>query len=154
MNRVLALQEKFKKLPFGKVLFSKALARMAPYFQTIDPRVVELKHNYVKASMKKRRKVHNHLKTVHAIASCNLCEFAAGMCMETSIPKHRRWIPTNMEVAYLKKAKTNLTAVCDLSFVDWDNCSSVPCPVSVYDEDQVEVVKATIHMKVSDKPKK
>jgi len=125
MNRVLKLQDKLSKFPFGKLIFSKAVARMAPYFTTINPKIEELKHNYIRVSMKKKRKVHNHIKTVHAIAICNLCEFAAGICMESSIPKSRRWIPAGMKVSYLKKAKTDLTAECDLSFVDWENCDKV-----------------------------
>ena len=151
MNRVLKLQAKFSKYPFGKKLFSKAVARMAPYFTTINPHIEELRHNYILVSMKKKRKVHNHLKTVHAIAMCNLCEFAAGICMESSIPKHRRWIPAEMKVAYLKKAKTDLRASCDLSFVDWENCDHVICPVKVLDKDGVVVMTADINMKVGDK---
>lgn len=73
--------------------------------------------------------------------------------MEASIPAHRRWIPTGMEVAYLKKAKTDLTATCDLSHVNWEDCESVPCEVSVRDKENIEVVRATIHMKVSDRKK-
>jgi len=152
MSRVLKLQERMQKLPFGNILFSRALAGFAPYFKTIKPRVVELRHNYIEVAMKKRRAVHNHLKTVHAIATCNLCEFAAGICMEASIPKHRRWIPGGMEVSYLKKAKTDLKAVCNLDHVDWQNCSSVICNVSVLDTNGTEVVRAAINMKVSDKP--
>lgn len=128
-------------------------ARKAPYFTTIKPSIDELRHNFISVSMKKRPAVHNHLKTVHAIASCNLCEFAAGMCMEASIPKHRRWIPTGMQVQYLKKATTNLSAECNLEDVDWDNCSQVDCEVSVKDENGVVVVHALINMKVSDKKK-
>lgn len=154
MNRVLSLQQKLLKYPFGKKIFSYVVARMAPYFTTIRPQIEVLKPNYIKVSMKKRRSVENHLKTVHAIASCNLCEFAAGICMESSIPKHRRWIPVGMEVAYLKKAKTNLTATCDLNHVNWETCQEVHCQISVRDEQQIEVVAATITMKVSDrKPK-
>ena len=118
MNYVLKFQNQLAKLPFGRVLFSNLIARKAPYFTTINPRVEELRHNYIKVSLRKRPAVHNHLKTVHAIASCNLCEFAAGICMESSIPKHRRWIPIGMTVQYLKKAKTDLTAECDLSMTD------------------------------------
>lgn len=154
MNRILTLQSKLKNLPFGKWLFSKIVARMAPYFTTINPMIEELRPNYIKVSMRKTRAVHNHLKTVHAIAACNLCEFAGGICMEASIPKHRRWIPIGMEVAYLKKAKTNLSATCDLSAVDWENCSEVDCVISVRDTANVEVVAATIKMKVSDKKKR
>ncbi len=152
MNRVLKLQEKLSKFPMGKTIFSRVVANMAPYFNTIRPRIEELRPNFIKVSMKKRRAVHNHLKTVHAIASCNLCEFAAGICMEASIPKHRRWIPVGMQVSYIKKAKTNLSATCDLSAVDWDTCEEVICDVSVRDTDNVEVVRALITMKVSDRP--
>jgi len=153
MNRILALQKKIINLPFGRIMFSKILARYAPYFTTIKPYVIELKHNYIKVSMPKRRAVHNHLKTVHAIAMCNLCEFAAGICMETSNPKHRRWIPMGMDVQYLKKAKTDLTAECDLSSVDWDRCDFVLCNVDVKDKEGVVVCSAIIKMKVSDKKK-
>ncbi len=113
-----------------------------------------MRPNYMKASMKKRRSVHNHLKTVHAIAMCNLCEFTGGILMEASIPKHRRWIPAAMTVNYVKKAMTDLTATCDLSWVEWDTCDEVICQVSVRDTNDVEVMNAAITMKVSDKPKK
>ncbi len=138
----------------GKTLFSMALARMAPYFKTIKPRVKELRANYIEVTMAKRPAVHNHLKTVHAIACCNLCEFAAGICMEASIPKHRRWIPVGMDVKYLKKTKTDLRATCDLSEVDWENCNEAICHVPVFDLNGEKVVEAYITMKVSDKPKR
>ena len=153
-NRILDLQDKLKKVPFGNSIFSGFLARFAPYFTTIKPRVIELRPNYMKASMKKRPAVHNHLKTVHAIAMCNLCEFTGGILMEASIPKHRRWIPVGMTVNYVAKAKTDLTATCDLSAVEWDTCDEVICQVSVRDTSDVEVMNAAITMKVSDKPKK
>ena len=153
MNRILALQDKLTKFPFGNLLFSKALAGFAPYFKTIKPRVIELKSGYLKVSMKKRRAVHNHIKTVHAIACCNLCEFAAGICMEATIPKHRRWIPKSMKVDYLAKAGTDLTAECDLTSVDWEQ-SDIICEVPVYDTNGVEVVRAYITMYISDKSAK
>jgi acyl-coenzyme A thioesterase PaaI-like protein len=153
-NRIINLQEKLKKVPFGNWIFSSFLARFAPYFTTIKPRVVELRPNYMKASMKKRRAVHNHLKTVHAIAMCNLCEFTGGILMEASIPNHRRWIPIGMTVNYVAKAKTDLTASCDLSHIDWNTCEEVICNVSVRDTNNVEVMNAAITMKVSDKPKR
>ena len=151
MNRVLKLRDQTAKLPFGKQIFSRLVARMAPYFTTIKPTIEEIRPNFIKVSMKKRRSVHNHLKTVHAIAMCNLCEFAGGICMEASIPKHRRWIPVGMTVAYLKKAETNLTATCDLSQVDWENCEEAICDVKVRDNKDQVVMTALITMKVSNK---
>lgn len=151
MNRILSLQKKLGKLPFGKLIFSRIVAGMAPYFNTIRPSIEHVEHNQIVVSMKKRRKVHNHIKTVHAIACCNLCEFAAGICMEASIPKHRRWIPIGMEVAYISKADNDLIASCNLEGTEWDTCLEVPCEVSVKTVDGTEVVTAKILMKVSDK---
>ena len=153
MNYLLKLKKKMDGYPLGKKMFSYAVARKAPYFLTIKPSIDRLEHNYIEVSMKKRKAVHNHIGTVHAIACCNLCEFAAGICMEASIPKHRRWIPAGMDVKYLKKASTDLTASCDLSEIDWDRCDHALCKVSVKDLSGNVVVYAEINMKVSDKKK-
>lgn len=153
MNRVISLYNKAKKYPFGKRFFSYMVSRQAPYFLSVKPQVEELRPNFIKVNMRKRRALHNHLKTVHAIAMCNLCEYAMGICAEASIPAHRRWIPMGMEVAYLKKATTNLTATCDLTKADWEQ-SEVPCFVSVKNTEGVEVMTATITLKVTPKPPK
>ncbi len=154
MNYVIKLYEKTKNLPLGKRIFSYAIARKSPYFHSIAAQIEHIEHNKIEVSLRKRRKLHNHIKTVHAIAMCNLCEFAGGVLMEASIPKHRRWIPRGMSVKYLKKAETNLIATCDLNGTDWEQCDHVICHVSVKDLNGVKVMVADIDMKVSDKPKK
>lgn len=154
MNYLLKMHQKAQKYPFGNWFFNLQVAAKAPYFKTIKPEILEIKHNYINVLMPKRPSILNHLKTIHAIASCNLCEFAAGICMESSIPKHRRWIPIGMEVKYLHKAETDVTASCDLSKVKWDTCTEVDCHVAVLDKSGKEVVSAVIKMKVSDKKKK
>lgn len=151
-NRILTLYSKTIKWPMGRRIFSYYVARAAPYFTTIKPLILDLQHNKIIVSMKNRRSVQNHLKTVHAIAMCNLCEYAGGICVEASIPPSRRWIPMGMTVSYLKKAKSDLTAHCDLSNTDWKNCDKVICHVSVKDTHGVIVMTADITMKVSDKP--
>ena len=153
MNPVLKSYNKIQQYPFGKKIFSYMVSRKAPFFKSIRPQIEELRPNFIKVSMRKRKAVQNHIQTVHAIAMCNICEYAMGICAEVSIPSHRRWIPMGMEVAYLKKATTNLTATCDLSNTNW-NQSEVPCFVSVKDTKGVEVMTATITLKVTDKPAK
>jgi len=74
--------------------------------------------------------------------------------MEASIPNHRRWIPIGMEVAYIKKAETDLLAICDLGNPNWDNIDHQICHVSVSNKNGVEVMTAHIKMKVSDRPKR
>ena len=60
--------------------------------------------------MNQRWSVQNHIKTVHAIAVCNLVEMSMGLIAEASIPKHLRWLPMGMDVTYTKKALGRLTA--------------------------------------------
>lgn len=140
-------------MPFGKWMFSVAVCYITPYFGSIRPRMQELRINYGEATMRKRHSVTNHIKTVHAIAMCNLCEFVAGLTIEASIPKHLRWIPASMEIFYLKKATTDLSATCEINIPDWDAITECPIEVSVKDKKGVEVVKAVIKMYVSKRKK-
>jgi len=151
MNKILNIQSKLAGLPFGRKLFSYVIARAAPYALTISPYIAVLRPNYMKTTMKNRRKVQNHLKGVFATAICTLCEFTAGICMESSILKNKRWIPVGMNISYLNMGKSTLTAVCDLGDVDWDNISSYHCVVVVTDAQGQKVSEATIEMKISEK---
>ena len=149
MIDVIKLYNRLKDKPFGKWAFSKAVSYTAPYFRSIDPKVVELKDKYGKVFLKKRWSVTNHIGTVHAIAMCNLAEYVAGMTIEASIPKHLRWIPAGMTVKYLKKAETNLTASCTLEIDDWDQVKDCIIHVPVIDKNGQVVFTADITMYVS-----
>lgn len=63
----------------GRWLFGRIVSLRAPYFATIAPRFLELRPGLCRVSMRKRRRVENHLGTVHALAMGNLVELAAGM---------------------------------------------------------------------------
>jgi hypothetical protein len=52
-------------------------------------------------------------------------------------------------VQYLKIAKTNLRAICKVEDYRWDLPQDVVMPVSVLDENDVEVFHADITMHVS-----
>lgn len=151
MATTLEIFNKFAKFSSGKWLFSKLICWKAPYFNTIKPLFVELKPGYCEIKIKKRRAVENHLHGVHAIAMANLCELAAGMMTEVSIPNHLRWIPTHMEIAYLHKAKTNVKGIAKFELPHWQDSQDIKVPVSVLDENNVEVVHADITMRVSQK---
>ena len=151
MNRLLNLKDKLSKYPLGNRLLSYIISRTAPYFLTIRPLIISLKPGYAEVTIKKRRKVENHLRTVHAIAICNLCEYTAGICIEATIPNHLRWIPKEMNIQDLKKAKSDLVGKCNLDISDWDDLNEAFCIVEVYDLNNVLVSKATITMKVSKK---
>jgi hypothetical protein len=91
--------------------------------------------------------VHNHLHTVHAIASCNAAEMAMGMLMEATVPTSHRWIPKAMNVQYLAKATTSLRTTAHLDLPDFDAIregTEIVVPVSVVDRSGTEVVHADI----------
>ncbi len=134
------------KLPAGSTLFSFAIGFVAPYFATIKPKFESLKPSYARLHMPYRRKVTNHIKTVHAIAMCNMAELAGGMMTDVSVPKTSKWIPVDMKVWYLKKAKTSLTAEADGAGIDWNTEGNVLVPVSVKDTSGEEVFRAEIRM--------
>jgi acyl-coenzyme A thioesterase PaaI-like protein len=150
-NRVLDLYRKLETLPLGGALFARALCMQAPYFSTIAPRFVTLEPGNVVVRMKNRRAVHNHIGTVHALAMGNLCELAAGTMMEVTVPATHRWIPKGMDIAYLKKAESDLTASCAWQGTVADAGTEVPVTVHVRDANGEEVSRAVIRMWVTPK---
>ena len=97
---VIQTYEKMAHRPFGKKLFSMYVCFRAPYFSSISPTFTALSDGYAEVTINNRRKVRNHLGTVHAIAMCNMAELAGGTMTEVSIPRSMRWIPNGMEVKY------------------------------------------------------
>lgn len=98
--------------------------------------------------MEQRWSVQNHIKTVHAIACCNLVEMTMGLVAEATIPAHLRWLPMGMEVNYVKKATGELTASAQ---VDPQTFFSLPAypgpvvvPVEVKNKDGVVVTTAGV----------
>lgn len=140
--------EKLKGIPGGNRLFTIATCRTAPYFSSISPLVEDLRPGYARVSMKKRRSVENHLKTVHAIAMCNMAELAGGLMTDVSVPKGARWIPSGMTVEYLKKAKTDLVAESHGTAIDWTQTGEVIVPVDVKDTNGDIVFTARITMNI------
>ena len=139
------------KSTFGRWLFARTVAKRAPYFGTIKPKFLDLQPKLCRVWMKKRRAVENHIHTVHALAMGNLCELAAGMCTEVTIPTGMRWIPRGMTIEYLAKAETDVTATARLEKTEWTQAENVAVPVSVRDVNDKEVVRAVISVYVSPK---
>ncbi len=151
MNKVLKGYDICMKFPFGNWIFSRLMCFYAPYFGSIKPLFTDLRAGYCEVKMKKRRVVQNHLKSVHAIAMCNLCELAAGTAIEALIPPSHRWIPKTMNVEYLKMANTDLTGVCEIPETDWNNITDLPLTVNITDTNGVTVLRAVIVMYISSK---
>jgi len=156
MNPLLAKYQQLTRYPFGHWLFTRAVCFKAPYFGSIGPRFTVLETGRCEATLKDRRKVHNHFGTVHAIALCNIAELTAGVMTDASLPKGMRWIPKGMTVQYLKKATGTQRAVATpaIPLVASTTGYDLPVNVDVFDPAGERVFNAEIRMWVSPVPKR
>lgn len=152
MPNVLALWKRTSRLPRGNRVFSFAFCRMAPYFGTVHPVFEVVEPNRVELTIRKRRGVHNHIKTVHVIAICNGLEAAMGALAEASIPPDKRWIPKGMEVSYPAKADTDIRCFAETRPEQWTG-DDPDVPVKVWAEraDGAVVVEGVIRLWVTPK---
>ncbi len=142
--------QKWSGSRFGRWFFARTVCRRAPYFATIRPRFEELRPTLCRVAMRKRRSVENHLHTIHALAIGNLCELAAGMVTDVTIPPSLRWIPRGMTIEYLRRAESDVSATARLDKSEWlDAPENIAVPVSVVDRTGTEVVRAVITMHVA-----
>ena len=152
-SSVLSMYRRMSRWPAGRWLFSRAVCLRAPYFSTIAPRFVALEPGRCEVSIPDRRRVHNHIGTVHAIALCNLAELSAGVMTEASLPSSMRWIPKGMTVEYRRKARGTMHAVAtpDIAVVEAAAGYDLPVTVVVRDPRGDEVFRARIAMWISPK---
>lgn len=150
---VLAAYRRISRWPAGRWLFSRLVCWKAPYFASIAPRIESLEPGRGIATLAHRRRVTNHLGTVHAIALCNLAEFVGGLACDASIPPSMRWIPKSMTVAYLRKAVGRMRATATPAFPPREAEAGYELPLEVAVEDPAGdvVFRATIAMWVSPK---
>jgi acyl-coenzyme A thioesterase PaaI-like protein len=153
MSNVLTLYRQVSRLPQGRRIFSRFFTLKAPYFATVRPQFMELRPNYAELTIRKRRRVHNHIKTVHVIAICNGLEAAMGALAEATVPSTKRWIPKGMEVSYTAKAVSDITCIAETDPERWTGDDpDVPVRVRGVRDDGTTVVEGVIRLWVTDRP--
>ncbi|WP_435199022.1 hotdog fold domain-containing protein [Janibacter sp. GS2] len=147
------LYQRISRLPAGKRIFSFVYSLKAPYFATVRPVVREVRADYAELSIRNRKRVHNHIGTLHAIAVCNGLEAAMGLLAEATCPQDRRWLPRGLQVSYLAKSTTDLLCVAETDPQQWaETPGDVEIRVRAVRTDGVVAVEGVIPVYVSMKP--
>ena len=101
--------------PLRIVARSLVLGRIVKFVGTAGLRVEELTESRAVVTIANRRRVQNHIGSVHAAAMALLAETATGFVVGMNVPDDRVPVIKSLAIDYRKRATGNLRAVATLS---------------------------------------
>lgn len=143
-ERLLRLWRTLNALPGGRWLFGVAVKLLIPYTGSVSPRVEVLEPGHARISIRQRRRLEQHLGSIHAVALANVAEFASGAAMSTGLPAGYRGIVTKMQMEYFKKARGVVTAEATTALPDLSVEANHDFTADIHDEAGDLVARATV----------
>ncbi|MBW3535043.1 MAG: DUF4442 domain-containing protein [Gemmatimonadetes bacterium] len=141
-ERLLRTWSTLEALPGGRWLFSRLLGRMVPYTGSLGARVEALEPGHARVSLRDRRRVRNHLRSVHAVALLNLGELATGLAVVGALGPRRRGIVVHLGARYVRKARGTLVAEARVAEIPDEGPVRVSAPIRDANGEEVAVVTA------------
>jgi acyl-coenzyme A thioesterase PaaI-like protein len=120
-----------------------------PYLSTSSIELIEFSPASARLSVRNRRKVQNHMGSVHASAMYLLAEAATGTVVAANLPDRSRYSVTHSEVDYVRRAVGDLVAHASLDEAQQQALREQPkgrlkIPVQVLDQEGNEPAHFTI----------
>ncbi len=151
VNLIRTLYDRTVRLPGGRQLFSHIVGRAAPYTGTIGAQVVEVRSGFARVQLADRRKVRNHLRSIHAVALVNLAELTGNVALSYSLPDDARFIVAGMSIEYIKKARGTITATSECPVPTTSERTEYEVPVTMTNEAGEVVATARLRSLVGPK---
>ena len=149
---ILARWERAKGSALKRALYSRGLGIAVPYSGTIRPEILELEAGRCRVAMRDRKRVRNHLHSIHAIALVNLGEISSGLALLTGLPNDARGIVKGLSIDYLKKARGRLIAECQADIPPNNQERDVTVVAHIRDLDGDEVATVRVNWRVGPVP--
>lgn len=127
----------------GKSVFSRILGATIPYSGSIGARIEHLEPGHAVVVLPDKRRVRNHLNSVHAIALANMAELSTGLAMISGLPAGINGILIGLNVTYDKKARGELRAECKCTVPTGDTRQEVAIETEIKDQAGDVVTRAT-----------
>ena len=123
-----------------------AVGTAVKFAGTAKVEILEMTPTCLRARIRNRKRVQNHIGSVHAAAMALLAESATGLVVGMSVPDNRVPVIKSMKVDYVRRAKGDLEAVATLTQDDVARILStekgdITVPVKVTDSEGREPIQ-------------
>jgi len=152
VHKMQSLWARLQPWPGGAWLFSRIMGRINRYSGSIGATVVELRPGYAQIALSDKKKIRNHLNSIHALALANLGEYTSALAMLSGLPPNIRGIPINLSIEFIKKARGKLMAESSCQIPSVIDEMDYTVLASIKDQDNIEVARVTVTWRLGPVP--
>ena len=148
-NKLSSIVHNISKLPTNLRTrgLTFAVGSVVKFAGTAKVEILEMTATRLHGRIRNRKRVQNHIGSVHAAAMALLAESVTGLVVGMSVPDSRTPVIKSMKVDYIRRAQGDLEAVATLTQADVDRIrvtekGDITVPVKVTDADGNEPIQS------------